>query len=841
MEEAKSQCINNGSDQFWSENWISCDSLSNPTNPGVSNFWILYDLSQIYLIDSLHLYNLNTADTLNGVRDFELHSSFDGITWDSQGAYTCPMASNTAGYSGTNITLQHSFQARYVVLTALSNYGGDCYGLSEVILGVDTVSCRLFTPSLSIEYNLCSEQFNLAVDNLDSFSSVQFKWSNGAETSSIQSSDEGVYHVIASDPSCTQIIETDVSKPAIRESGWASGEIIPDGSFLFANPLFTSGLAKNSDRIHLYNPSSVVLEQEFVVQKGSNFSIAIIDCENQPEQYYLNERAHPLSTGYAYYDYLGGGHSYGIHSTDGGSTVSGGGLLSASEAYRFLNQASFGANMEEMALTRHLGYEEWIDWQLTIPHESYFNHLSYRTRFAPRILYWLDWHRTWWQNVLTGNQYLRDRMAFALSQIFVISSNSLLRNFADGLTSYYDLLSKHAFGSYRDLLYDVTLHPTMGHYLTHMSNAKTDSSRNQFPDENYAREILQLFSIGLYELNIDGTRKKDMHGNDIPTYSNNEIMQFSRVFTGLASAGRPWGAPVHAIDNADANSYMTVPMVMHEDQHEPGAKYLFNQYEIPAGQTGLEDIAQAIDHIFNHPNVGPFIATRLIQRFVSSHPSPGYVQRVAEIFNNDGQGNRGNLGAVVKAILLDPEARDCQKIADQYHGKLKEPLLRFTQLYKAFELESNQGTFYALGQNIERLTAQAPLKAPSVFNFYTSDYRPPGILSDVMLDAPEFQIFNSTTSIGYVNMVDSIALVGNVLDVEEGKVSFNLSHELSLADNPDMLVEHLNIKLTSGTLQPKTKQIIRQAVQDMSSFSAEQRVKMAIYLIASTPEFAILK
>ncbi len=420
-------------------------------------------------------------------------------------------------------------------------------------------------------------------------------------------------------------------------------------------------------------------------------------------------------------------------------------------------------------------------------------------------------------------------------------SNGLLRNFADGLTSYYDLLSKHAFGSYRDLLYDVTLHPTMGHYLTHMNNSKTDSSRNQFPDENYAREILQLFSIGLYELNIDGTRKKDSAGNDIPTYTNKDIVQFARVFTGLTGAGRPWGAVVTAIDNADANSYMTVPMVMQEDQHEPGAKMLFDNYEIPAGQTGLEDIAHAIDHIFNHPNVGPFLVTRLIQRLVKSHPSPAYVQRVAEVFNNDGQGVRGNLGAVVRAILLDPEARDCQHLSDPNNGKLKEPLLRFTQLYKAFELQSNQGTFYALGQNIESLTAQAPLKAPSVFNFYTSDYRPPGILSDVMIDAPEFQIFNATTSIGYINMVDSIALLGNALDVEEGLVSFDFSQELTLVNSPDLLVEHLSIKLTNGSLQPKTKEIIQEAIEAMSDSNEVERVKMAIYLTACTPEFAVLK
>ena len=432
-------------------------------------------------------------------------------------------------------------------------------------------------------------------------------------------------------------------------------------------------------------------------------------------------------------------------------------------------------------------------------------------------------------------------MSYALSQILVISSKSFILNFGDGLTAYYDILSENAFGNYRDLLYEVTLNPMMGFYLSHMNNPRTDASKNQFPDENYAREVLQLFSIRLYELNIDGTRKKDSNNDYIPTYDNNDIIEFAKVFTGLGTAGRPFGMKVNLVANKDIKSYMTKPMIMHEEHHKQGQKKLLRGETIPSGQTGMEDINDAIDNIFNHPNVGPFIGRQLIQRFVKSHPTPAYVQRVAEIFNDNGDGVRGDLKAVIKAVLLDSEARNCSWISDTNHGKLKEPLLRFSQLYKAFNIQSTTGTFYSEGLSIEESTGQGPLRSPSVFNFYQTTYRPPGILSDALLDAPEFQILNSSTAIGYGNMLDSIFIQDDVLPLEQGMSSLDYSTELSLVANHDELINHLNNKLTNGNLQATTIATIKTALEQMDANQPLQKVKLAIYLIAISPEFVIQK
>ena len=366
-------------------------------------------------------------------------------------------------------------------------------------------------------------------------------------------------------------------------------------------------------------------------------------------------------------------------------------------------------------------------------------------------------------------------------------------------------------------------------------------SKNQFPDENYAREVLQLFSIGLYELNIDGTRKKDSEGNDIPTYTNSDIIEYAKVFTGLGTVGRPFGMKVNLVANKNIKSYMTKPMVMHEEHHEQGQKKLLRGETIPSGQTGMKDINDAIDNIFNHPNVGPFIVRQLIQRFVKSHPTPDYVQRVAEVFNGNGEGVRGDLKAVIKAVLLDSEARDCSLISNSDHGKLKEPLLRFSQLYKAFDIQSTTGAFYSEGLSIEESTAQGPLRSPSVFNFYQTNYSPPGILSDALLDAPEFQILNSSTSIGYINMLDSIIVQGMPLELEQGVSSLDFSTELTLVNDHIALVEHLNTKLCNSTMKAKTKTTIINALNQITSGDAMEKIKMAVYLSTTSPEFVILK
>lgn len=845
-----SQCDSYEEPNVWNQSWLSCQTSIDPATTGPASHWVQYSFDQVYIIDSLHLWNYNVDIALvnNGVQHFEVYSSLDSIDWTMQGTFTASPASGMDTYEGEGFAITQSFNSKYLLLRLLDNHGGSCTGISELRIGVDDETCEDFQPQVMIEYAICDQYFELSVSPLDSNSSYSFDWSTGAgDTSTISVMDEGTYGLIISDHSCTRAFDIVLRYPSVIFSGWAKDTLIPIGQYYSTQSVNTSGIVTYGREVQMYVSGGIELIDDFQVTEDGLLEVHLIDCGDSTGIHKVQSTVSYGNPKTAHKDYIGNGHITGVYaitsdSSDAMPSLTGLGGLTEEAAYRFLAQATFGGNESMRAELNNLGVAEWIDWQVEIPHESYFNHLYFVMKYdQPAILYWTNWHRTWWHNILTGDSYLRDRMAYALSQIVVISSKSFILNFGDGLTAYYDILSKHAFGNYRDVLYEVTLNPMMGFYLSHMNNPKTDTSANQFPDENYAREILQLFSIGLYELNIDGTRKQDSLGNDIPTYDNDDIIEFAKVFTGLGTAGRPFGMPVNLVANRYIKSYMTEAMIMHEDQHEPGPKTLLNNYTVPAGQSGMEDINDAIDNIFNHPNVGPFIGRQLIQRFVKSHPTPAYVQRVAEVFNDNGQGVRGDLKAVIKAVLLDQEARDCSWVIDSDHGKLKEPLLRFSQLYKAFDIQSTSGTFYSEGLSIEESTDQAPLRAPSVFNFYQTTYRPPGILSDADLDAPEFQILNSTTSIGYANMIDSIIVQNEVLALDKGVSSLDFTPELALVGDHDQLIQHLNDKLTNGTLQPTTISILMDALDQITSTDPMDKVRMAVYLIAISPEYVTLK
>ena len=337
----------------------------------------------------------------------------------------------------------------------------------------------------------------------------------------------------------------------------------------------------------------------------------------------------------------------------------------------------------------------------------------------------------WFRNVVDGDDQLRQRVAFALSEILVVSQQGALIDAPYSLADFYDQLALNAFGNYRDLLEIITLHPAMGVYLSMLGNQKPNPALNIRPDENYARELMQLFSIGLVELNLDGTVRTDGLGQPIPTYDQAVIEGFAHVFTGWNYAGAPSFPQAFRNDNNQ-----TVPMQLYPAYHDEGAKQLLNGVTIPAGQTGDQDLRMALDNIFNHPNVGPFIAIRLIQRLVTSNPSPGYVSRVASVFNNNGFGERGDLGAVVKAILLDDEARPAMHM--EIDGKIKEPLLRLTQLWRAYNAQSQSGVFPLFPAYI--IFGQGPLQASHVFNFFSPFYAPPGEIRNSGLVAPELQI-----------------------------------------------------------------------------------------------------
>jgi len=554
-------------------------------------------------------------------------------------------------------------------------------------------------------------------------------------------------------------------------------------------------------------------------------------------------------------------------------------LPGAKAAARFLMQAAYGPdqNLVNVGEVSALGFNGWIDDQFTRP-------LGYIQPFVDWAvvngngigLYGNYKEHSWWARALGAPKLrpdaantqlpdpLRQRVAFALSEILVTSDRpEQLAVEYQGMANYYDLMVKHAFGNYRDLLYDVATHPVMGIYLSHLNNQKANPALKIYPDENFAREIMQLFSIGLWQLNNDGTRKVDGQGQFIATYTNTDITELARVFTGLTFG--------NAANFPASNGDYKQPMKMWDAYHDCNAKTLLGGLQTPArtasvsntGTAGLADVNAAIDNLFNHPNVGPFVALRLIQRLITSNPSPAYVGRVASAFNNNGSGVRGDMKAMVKAILLDTEARDSAMMDVPTWGKLREPVLRVVNMARAFNAASVAG-YYPLDQFVlDHL--QDPMNAPSVFNFFLPTHSPPGPITQQGLVAPEFQIINASTAITgpnyFLNAIASNDLHRWGTGNSNYAVRLNLDPELSMIvpaaqinlDTPgaapadvDILIRHLNMTLTGGTLTPRQFQIIHEAVDrvkppDTSWKWHRERLQLAIYLIVTSPEFNVLR
>lgn len=595
-----------------------------------------------------------------------------------------------------------------------------------------------------------------------------------------------------------------------------------------------------------------------------------------------------------YTDYLGAGHAQGITVTTSSQSGSGSGSVTVSgagiqpdlyAASRFLGQAAYGANIELIGQVAAMGYEAWIDSQFNRPmvsygdtmeaiwqhfKQQYFNIYGATTvansgMVFPNTLYW---RMAWWHNTLTSDDLLRQRVALALSEIMVISDKSDLDISGHALAEYYDVLYRNAFGNYRDLLREVTFHPAMGMYLDHINNPKSNPANNQFPDENYAREVMQLFSVGLYELNPDGTRKTDANGNDIPTYTNDDIKEFAKIFTGLGPGGyySPWqdvsAIPVFwgvSFNGFPGSVDMSKPMQMFPFWHEPGPKFLLKGQVVPAGQTGLQDIDAAIDNLYNHPNVGPFLGKRLIQRLVKSNPSPAYISRVTAAFNNNGQGVRGDMKAVIKAILLDPEARDCEWIDDPSNGKLREPLVRALQLYKAFDLSNASGKYWNVAFGLESFIDQHTLSSPSVFNFFLPEFQPNGPIADSGLFAPEFQIHNSRTAVDYFNYMYFSLLADYYMEISTtadstlmgfpnrnfnqpaNLATLDLSDEIALTGNPIALIDRLDLILAAGGFSEETKRILEGAIPEFAPIDPVIAAKVALYLVFISPDYNIQK
>jgi uncharacterized protein (DUF1800 family) len=533
-------------------------------------------------------------------------------------------------------------------------------------------------------------------------------------------------------------------------------------------------------------------------------------------------------------------------------------VLSADEqASRFLAQATFGPTTEAIAEVRNLGYNynAWIDREVGKP----------PTLAAPLVTSALasggitaignaQNRRARNQVMIAGDDQLRQRVAYALSQIFVISDNvATISNAAEGSSSYYDMLLQSSFGSYRQLLLNVTRHPMMGRFLTHYRNRKANPTTGTQPDENYARECMQLFSIGLYQLSADGNYLTDGSGRPLESYNNDNISQFARVFTGFTDEDNNPSAPGTGAGLTDfprvtVQNY-TQPMKMWELQHDTGAKTLFSypgarKPNLPANQPGLQDVSDAIDNLVEHPNTGPFFGRLLTQRLVTSNPTDAYVGRVAAAFANNGSGQRGDMVAVIKAILLDPEARSLARLTDTEHGKLREPFVRVTHLLRAcrFAVSGTVLPYDFGGAVSEGTLGQFPFSSPSVFNFYLPDYQPPGPLGNAGLVGPEFQILNTVFGIATPNNLY------NLIHTSAGNFTLNLSPQADISSNSGALVDNLDLLLTHGTLSAASRariitavDAVTQAMVPNGSTLALTKARMAAYLIAVSPDFAILK
>ena len=553
---------------------------------------------------------------------------------------------------------------------------------------------------------------------------------------------------------------------------------------------------------------------------------------------------------------------YWTQSATGDKTINGVGLEGPiMEASRFLSQATLGADLETIKHVADEGIEAWINEQVELPPslllerlkqvfaevvEWYFLNGGDPEEVATRP-YWTIFNYTWWENHMNAQDLLRQRVALALSEIFVISFDSDLSDQGYGLADYYDILLKHSFGNFEDLLYDVSLHPCMGFYLSHLNNPREIPEENIHPDENYAREIMQLFTVGLYELNQDGTRKTDTSGQWIPTYGQEDIKELAKVFTGLGVGDvveNEWvDMPYFGLNIYVAD--MATPMIMYEEWHQQGEKKMLDDYVIPAGQKGLKDIKDAIHRLFLHPNVGPFIGKQLIQRLVTSNPTPAYVSRVAAVFADNGHGVRGDMSAVIKAILLDPEARTCIALQDPEFGKLREPFLRYTQFTKAIPMEQFYGRYWNVGWGFYLATYQIPLASRTVFNFFLPDYQPLGPIAKNGLYAPEFQIHNSRTSVEYMNEVNDWVVWGYVMDDWENEnpyVTYNIDELKNLARDPEVLINRLDMLFTHGSLSERTRGIIKEAITPLINADyRNDRVRLAMYLLLISPDYNIMK
>jgi len=533
-------------------------------------------------------------------------------------------------------------------------------------------------------------------------------------------------------------------------------------------------------------------------------------------------------------------------------------LAAAQAASRFLQQATFGPTRAEVERLQRVTPATWINEQMALPlTPDFVNYFQTKlnqsaghippngSQYSPQ---WTS--QAFWRTAVQAPDPLRKRVAFALAQIFTLSlADDNLYHHGRPYAHFLDTLNKHAFGNFRQLLEEVALSPAMGIYLTHIRNQKEDGN-GRMPDENFARELMQLFSIGLVELNADGTPVLGASGQPVETYGNADVMAMARVFTGwswgfddaqMTANNFRWGGPSYSTTGTARIDLR--PMKNYPAFHSSLEKKLFAgrpwALTIPANVSGPESLRLALDTLFKHPNVGPFIGRQMIQRLVTSNPGPAYVARVAQAFNNNGQGVRGDMRAVVRAVLLDIEARPA--IPDVYFGKLREPTLRVAHFMRSFGAVSATAEYRLEWEFSELL--QRPQHAPSVFGFFRPGYVPPNTtLADANRAAPEMQIVSESTVAAWVNRAEAMIGWGMGWTGSGPDVTATLAHEATLAAaGVDGLLNHLSVMLFGGRMSDRLRRQIVDAVASVpnSATRDRDRARIALFLAMSSSEYLV--
>ncbi len=522
------------------------------------------------------------------------------------------------------------------------------------------------------------------------------------------------------------------------------------------------------------------------------------------------------------------------------------------DAARFLQQAQFASTTSAIRDLRRGSYIDWLGRQFASPRggtawdwleaQGYgvVDSNAYYSSTAPA-----DY--VLWSQLLSGEDPMRRRMALALSEFFVVSMSTANFNWrSHAMAHWWDMLVQHAFGNFRELLEAVTLHPAMGWFLNTKGNQKENPARGRVPDENYAREVMQLFTIGLYRLNDDGSVQTGADGQPLESYTQEDVTNLARVFTGYdfdRSDGVRLPIP-GSTGTIETRDFARKPMLLDPAKHSTLAS-TFLGTTVAADTSGAVALEQAMDALFHHPNVGPFFGRQMIQRLVTSDPSPAYVARVAAAFNDNGAGVRGDLKAVWTAILLDDEARGPESLADNRWGKLREPMLRFIQWAQTFGARSAAGT-WKLGDlsNPASRLGQSPLRAPSVFNFFRPGYVPPATaMADEQSTAPEFQLVNESSVGGYLNFMQGVARNGLV----SGDLVATYSEELALVTDAGALLQHVALVLGAGQIGEASRGVMLAAlnatpVTASSSDSVKlNRVAAAVFMVLGCADYLVQK